>query len=194
MMWNDSHESWRTFLIRCYSQWTNKEGITKEAAADAVVMAHNGQGAQAKTGLHFNPASVTEANRMKANCATLTRNMEKEDLVDLLPYILAAMSDEYKLAFISQYLRPAGIVCRLADSDSQEGLSLESVCETQIAAAEAFKAIAEATMNPTAQNLDIAEREAVKATEKFKRIRAFIGGARAKCKTVMGKFHRKQPA
>lgn len=198
MLWNDSHESWRQFLTRCYAHWVNKVAGSQENAADAVVVVHNGHGAQAKTGLHFNPASVTEANRRKANCATLSRHMEKEELFDLLPYILGAMSDDHKLAFASQYLRPAGLAVRLLDDEAQDEFNIQVAHDTQNAAFDAMRAMNNAALNPTAENLEIAEREAIKATEKFKRTRAFITAARNACKgakAAIGKLvHRKDKA
>lgn len=195
MLWNDSHESWQDFLRRCYSSWTNKAGITKEAAADDVVRLHNDCGAQAKTGLHFNPSSVTEANRLKANCATLTRYMDREELFDLLPYILGAMGDEQKLAFASQYLFPAGLAVRLLDKAEHEEFTYEAAADVQSAACDAMKALTAAALNPTPENLAIAEREADRAHERFKRTKALISAARntyKKTTAAIGKLvHRK---
>ena len=197
MLWNDSYESWRSFLIRCFTQHTNKAGITKEAAVDNFVQIHNGQGAQEKTGLHFNPASVTEANRMKANCATFWRYVEKEELFDMLPYILASMSNEHKLAFASQYMRPAGIAVRLVDEESDDEFSFEVAADAQAAACDAMKALTAAALHPTAENLEIAEREADKANQKFKRTRALLAAARNACKGAKAAIsklaHRKVP-
>ena len=195
MMWNNLQESWREFLIRCYRASAGDLKLTLEWQADAVVQVHNTSGAQDKTGLHFNPASVTEENRRKANCIQLQRYMEKEDVIELLPYILGGMSDQAKLAFANQYLRPAGLTAHLFDKESEDGLSLESACDTQIAAAEAMSAITRATMNPTPENIDIAEREAVKASRKFERTRKLLAGARAKFKGAIDKaLHRKAHA
>jgi hypothetical protein len=197
MLWNDSHESWRQFLDRCYANWIRKSGISKEAAADTVVSIHNKAGAQAKTGLHFNPSSVTEANRLKANCATLERYMEKVELFDLLPYILGAMDDEQKLAFAAQYLRPAGLAVHLLDVEQHTEFTIEVAHDTSAAAYDALRAMTEAALRPTAENLEIAERETAKVHEKFKRTRAFITAARNACKgakNALGKLvHRKQP-
>ena len=197
MLWNDSHESWKDFALRCFNQSTNKAGISKEAAVDNFVAIHNGQGAQAKTGLHFNPASVTEANRMKANAASFFRHVEKEEFFDMLPYVLASMSDEYKLAFASQYLRPAGLTVSLIDAEAHDGLSMEVVCDTHSAAFDAMKAMSAAAMNPTPENLEIAERETNKATEKFARTRKFLTAARngfKGAKAAIAKVCRKEPA
>lgn len=198
MLWNDSHESWKRFLERCYLNWINKAGITKEVAADEIVKIHNGLGAQGKTGLHFNPSSVTEENRRKANCATLGRYMEKEELFDLLPYVLGAMDDEHKLAFASQYLRPAGIAVRLIDSEEHDEFNFEAAADAQAAACDAMKAMTAAALHPTPENLEIAEREADKANQKFKRTRAMLAAARKACtgaKAAIGKFvHRKDKA
>lgn len=198
MLWNDSHESWKEFAIRCFTQSTNKAGISKEAAVDNFVQIHNGLGAQAKTGLHFNPASVTEANRLKANAAAFFRCVDKEEFFEILPYVLASMSDEYKLAFASQYLRPAGIAVRLADTEEHDEFNFEAAADAQAAACDAMKALAIAALNPTAENLEIAEREADNANQKFKRTRAMIAAARKACtgaKAAIGKLvHRKVPA
>lgn len=198
MLWNDSQETWKQFLTRCYANWINKAGITKESAADEVVTIHNAAGAQAKTGLHFNPSSVTEANRLKANCATLGRYMDKEELFELLPYVLAAMGDEQKLAFATQYLRPAGLAVRLMDDEAHEEFNHAVSVDTQAAAFEALSAMSKAALDPTAENLELAEREAEKAHQKFKRTRALLASARNACKgakAAIGKLvHRKVTA
>jgi hypothetical protein len=198
MLWNNSHESWRDFLIRCWRASAGERKLTLEIAADEVVQVHNSHGAQAKTGLHFNPASVTEENRRKANCAQLQRYMERDELVELMPYILGGMSDEAKLAFANQYLAPAGIRCALAEADEEHGFGIEAAVDAQITTGQAFEKLVEAAKNPTALNLDVAEREAVKASEKFKRIRRLINGARkagAAAKAAIGRVvHRKERA
>jgi hypothetical protein len=180
MLWNNSHESWSDFFDRCDAQARNKEGLSKEAAADKIVGIHNENGGPAKTGQHFNPASVTEANRLKANAMSLDRAKEK-DLFNVAPYVTASWPEEVKLAYWAQYLRVAGLTVQLASTEEHDGLCLESVCDLQISAGDAFKALTEAIKNPTASNLDHAEREAVKAGEKFKRTRAFIAKARQAC-------------
>lgn len=195
MLWNSSQETWKEFLTRCYKESATQLKLTLEGAADEVVKVHNAHGAQVKTGQHFNPSSVTEANRLKANCAALQRFMEKEDALEMVPYMLGAMSDEAKLAFANQYLRPAGLIAHLLDKEAEDGLSHEANCDTNIAAAEAMKAVTIATMNPTPENLDLAERAASKAAERFVRTKKMLNGARAKFKNVLAKVcHRKERA
>jgi hypothetical protein len=177
MLCISSHESWSDFFARCEVHWRNKESLTKEAAADSIVAIHNSSHGPEKTGQHFNPSSVTEANRLKANCMTLDRVKEK-DLFNMLPYILAAMSPETKLAFAAQYLQPAGMTVHLSSEEEEDGYSLESAVNTQIAVNQACTSLLDAAMNPTPQNLDAAEREAVKVIKRFERTRAFLAGAR----------------
>lgn len=201
MLWNDPYEPWTDFLNRCYANWINKSGITKETAADCVVKVHNGHGGQAKTGLHFNPSSVTEENRRKANEATLSRHVKTETLFELFPYILGAMPDDYKVQFANQYLRPAGLTVQLLDACEQEEFNIEVAHDTASAAYDAMRAMTEAALRPTPENLEIAEREAAKAHERFKRTRAFLTAARNACKgakgaagAVINKFRRKEVA
>jgi hypothetical protein len=188
MLWNNLQESWREFLIRCYRASAGDQKLTLEWQADAVVQNHNAHNGQSKTGLHFNPASVTEENRRKANCIQLQRYMEKEDVVELLPYILGGMSNEAKLAFANQYLAPAGLTVHLADHDAEDGFDLEAAIDIPSAAAKAFDASIAAAKNPTPQNLEIAEQEAGRAASKFKKLCEKLKGARDKCKNAMNKM------
>lgn len=181
MLWNDSYETWRQFLLRCFNNHAASVG-TKEAAVDNFVILHNGHGAQSKTGLHFNPSSVTEANRLKANCATFYRYTEKEEMFEMLPYILGSMREEQRLAFASQYLAPAGLSVVLAESDGSEEFDVMHAADTQTAGCEALPAITRAAIHPTPENLAAAELATDKAIQRFKRTRALLGAARNACK------------
>lgn len=193
MLWNNSHETWSDFLVRCYAQSRNKEGLSKEAAADRIVSIHNANGGPEKTGQHFDPASVTEANRLKANCMTLDRVIEK-DLFNVLPYLLAGMSNETKLAFAAQYFHAAGLGVHLLSEDDEEGHLVENAVETQMIVNKACNSMLDAALDPTPQNLDAAEREAVQVIEKFKRTRALFSKFR-RAGGVLGRFiHPKREA
>ena len=195
MLWNNTQESWSDFLHRAMAQWRNHAGMSKEAAADAVVEIHNSVGGPAKTGQHFNPSSVTEQNRLKANCMTLDRAMEK-DLFNMLPYVLAAMSPETKLAFAAQYLQPAGLTVHLASEEEQDGFGIETACEMQMELGSTFNSVFIAAREQTPQNLDEADRAIAKAIQKFKRTRALISGCRSgfkKAKDAVARaIHRKE--
>jgi len=193
MLWNNTHESWSDFLMRCEAQWRNQAGLSKEAAADTIVTIHNRSQGPEKTGQHFNPASVTEANRLKANCMTLDRVKEK-DLFNMLPYILAAMSPETKLAFAAQYLQPAGLTVHLSSDEEEDGHSLEAAVSTQLAVNQACSTLFDAALNPTPQNIDAAEREAVKVIKRFERTRAFLSKARKTCQKLGNAMKGKVPA
>jgi hypothetical protein len=178
MLWNSPEESWRSFAIRCHRESAAQKKLTLEMQADDVVKVHNAHNGSAKTGRHFNPSSVTEANRLKANEYDLSSYMKSKDALEMLPYLLAAMTDEAKLMFASQYLKPAGLTVHLATSDEEDGYSLEAAVNTQIAVNQACSTLLDAAMNPTPQNIDAAEREAVKVIRRFERTRAFLAGAR----------------
>jgi len=195
MLWNSSQESWRQFAIRCFKQSIGDQDLNHEAAVDNFVQIHNGQGAQAKTGLHFNPASVTEANRLKANNATFWRYVERDEFFEMLPYVLASMTEEAKLAFASQYLAPAGLAVRLMDKDETDEFNFEHVAETQDAGCEALTKATKAAIHSTPENLAAAEMAVDRAIEKFKRTRAIIAAVRnagKKTGAAIGKLiHRK---
>jgi hypothetical protein len=192
MLWNNSQETWRDFLNRCYKASAGQLRLNMESAADEVVKLHNSAGAQQKTGQHFNPASVTEANRLKANCAALQRFMEKEDAIEMLPYILGAMSPETRLAFANQYLNAAGLTVHLADHDADDGFDMEAAIHIPSVAAKAFDASIAAAKNPTPQNLEHAEREVANAHVRFGRIRAKLKGARERCKNAIQRMCNKE--
>jgi hypothetical protein len=178
MLWNNTQESWKDFLKRCLQSSAGDLKLNQEMQADEIVKVHNNHGGAAKTGLHFNPASVTEGNRIKANNMTLHRYMEREELFELAPYILGGMSDEAKLAFANQYLAPAGIRCSLSEKEEEHGFGIEHACDAQISLGRSFESLVVAAKDPTPQNLDIADREAAKAAEKLTRMRRLINGAK----------------
>ena len=187
MLWNNSHESWNDYLMRCVAQWRNKDSLSKEAAADMIVSIHNTHGGQEKTGQHFNPSSVTEQNRLKANCMTLDRVIEK-DLFNVMPYILAAMSDETKLAFAGQYLAVAGLTVHLSESEEEGGFGVEAACDLQLQLGNTFNAVYDAARSQEPISLDAADRQIVHAITHFKKTRKLIAGARslgAKMKSVI---------
>lgn len=184
MLWNSPEESWRDFAIRCHRESAAQKKLTLEMQADDVVNAHNAHNGAAKTGRHFNPASVTEANRLKANEYDLSSYMKSKDAVEMLPYVLAAMSDEAKLMFAAQYLKPSGLTVHLASEDEEEGHSLESAVNTQLLVHQACSHLFDAAMDPTPHKIDAAEREAVKVIKRFERTRAFLSKARKTCANI----------
>lgn len=197
-MWIDTHESWKRFLVRHLTEWMGQNRWSKATVVDQIVVAHKQIGGQAHSGVYFEPHSADEYNRMKANCTTFFRYVEDDDgeknLFDILPSVLAAMPMELRLSFVSQYLRPAGLVVRPADETSEEGFTMEIALDTQSAAYDALRAVSTAALHPTPENLEIAERETEKANQKFKRTRALLSAARNAChgaKVAIGKvLHR----
>lgn len=189
MLWNNSHESWNDYLMRCVAQWRNKDSLSKEAAADMIVSIHNTHGGHEKTGQHFNPSSVTESNRLKANCMTLDRVIEK-DLFNVMPYILAAMSDETKLAFAGQYLAVAGLTVHLAEAEEEGGFGVEAACELQLHIGNTFSAVLDAAKTQAPDSLDKADRQIVQAIVHFKKTRKLIAGARSLGAKVKSAIHR----
>jgi hypothetical protein len=194
MLWNSPEESWRSFAIRCHRASAAQKKLTLEMQADDVVKAHNAHNASAKTGRYFNPSSVTEANRLKANEFDLSSYMKSKDALEMLPYLLAAMSDEAKLSFASQYLQPAGLTVHLSSDEEEDGHSLEAAVNTQLAVNQACSTLFDAALNPTPQNIDAAEREAIKVIKRFERTRAFLSKARKTCQKLGNAMKGKVPA
>lgn len=198
-MWISAHESWKAFLVRHLTEWQGGK-LSKATLVDLIAAKHDEIGGHAHSGIDFHASSKDEFNRMKANCTKFFRYVEEADdeknLFDLLPSILAAMPVEQRMNFASQYLRPAGLSVRLIEEEGESGLTMETICDTQIAVADAMKAITIAHRDPTPENLDLAERAADRATGKFKRVRAFFGGAKKLCKGAISKanhvLHRKE--
>jgi hypothetical protein len=198
-MWISAHESWKSFLVRHLTEWQGGKH-SKATIVDWIAAKHHEIDGQAHSGIDFHASSKDEYNRMKANCTKFFRYVEDSDdeknLFDLLPSILAAMPVEQRMNFATHYLRPAGLSVRLIEEEDETGLTMETICDTQIAVADAMKAMTIAHRDPTPENLDLAERAADRATGKFKRVRAFFGCARKLCKGAFNKanhaLHRKE--
>lgn len=188
MLWNRPEESWRDFAISCHRESASTNNLTLELQADAVVKAHNANNGQLKTKRHFNPSSVTETNRLKANEGDLSSFMKSKDAVEMLPYLLAAMTDEAKLSFASQYLKPAGLTVHLSESDEESGFGVEAACELQLHIGTTFDAVYSAAKSQAPECLDKADRQIVQAIVHLKGTRKLIAGARtigAKVKSVI---------
>ena len=183
MLWNNPCEKWNEFLARCEDQSRITAGRTKEAVADDVAATYLSHGGFEKLQHNVTPMSANESNRLKAVEAAVSRAKEK-DLFNMLPYILASMSPETKLAFAAQYLQPAGLTIHLSSDEDDSGHTLESAVNTQMAANQACNSLLNAALDPTPQNIDAAEREAAKVIERFKRTRACLTAIRNTCKKV----------
>jgi hypothetical protein len=196
MLWNNPCEKWSQFLTRCEEQSRLPSGKTKEAFADDVAKVYLAHGGFEKNEHNVTPMSANEANRLKAVEAAVSRAKEK-DLFNMLPYILGAMSEETKLAFANQYLHPAGLRVVLAEKEEEDGFGIEAAVDTHIEIARSLEPLVNAAKNPTAVNLDLADRAAHKGMEKLSRLRRLINGAKGKytqAKAAIGRARAKVAA
>lgn len=193
-----THISLISRLASHVDEWRKAEGMSQYTVVDEIVKAHDRIEGPVATGIRFE-ANPDEFNRMKANSERVWRWLDDKSKdrnllpVNFLPSILAAMPDESRRAFLSEMLAPLGLGVRALDSAEEVELSFDDLCDTQVETAAAMHALAMAHKDPTEVNLEKAERAAQKVTERFARTRKVLAGAKAKCKTLLGKL-RKQPA
>jgi hypothetical protein len=209
-MFHGSHETYVDSLKRHMKAWKmrgpagdgSRGAFSDATICDFIVETHNRIDGPSKTGIVFAPGSSDEFNRKKANAVRIMRMLTDEpqsehdeiQLFNMAPSILAAMPQDLAVSFITEYLRPAKLLVRAQDDEAHAEFNLAVVHDTHNAAHDAMKSMLEATLNPTPENLEIAEREAIKATEKFKRTRAFISAARNGLKAIGRIVQRKNAA
>jgi hypothetical protein len=183
-MWNDSHadESWVDCLKRYLRIWKKESGGYSDATiCDEIVKAHDAIGGPAKTGIRFQPGSVDEYNRKKANAARIMRMLNDEldgddgSLLNInfLPSVLAAMPAALRIRFLNEYLGPVDLrVCRLDDRIS-ERVTIGNLTAMMKEDSESVAACAQLLEDADEEALAVARKETHDALEeKIKMLRA----------------------
>ncbi len=102
-------------LKRHLNAWNKESGMSEMTMFDEIVAAHIRIGGPEKTGIHFSDGK-DEYNRQKANAIRIKRLLvddedgvgkeQADQLVNLLPSILAAMPAHLRISFLNEYLAP----------------------------------------------------------------------------------------
>ena len=117
-------------LKRHLSAWKKEAGCSEMTMFDDIVAAHESIGGPQKTGIQFSDGK-DEYNRQKANAVRIKRLLvddgegigreQADQLVNLLPSILAAMPVHLRISFLNEYLAPLNMhVAGNDDSDTGE--------------------------------------------------------------------------
>lgn len=102
-------------LKRHLNAWKKESGMSEMTMFDEIVAAHIRIGGPEKTSIHFSDGK-DEYNRQKANAIRIKRLLvddedgvgkeQADQLVNLLPSILAAMPAHLRISFLNEYLAP----------------------------------------------------------------------------------------
>jgi hypothetical protein len=109
-------------LREAVDQWRRREGWSRESVVQAIVDAHLALGADAATGIGFDPATRDTYERMKVNADRVFRwldDVSKDSTLlptNFLPSILFALPLDLRLHCLNAFLRPLGMEARSADA------------------------------------------------------------------------------
>lgn len=114
-------------LVReAVESWRRAEGWSRETVAQHIVEAHERIGAEASTGIVFDPPTRDAFERMRVNADRIFRWLDDttkdRNLLPLafLASILAALPLDRRMALADQLLSPAGLACREVDQQHEE--------------------------------------------------------------------------
>lgn len=180
IMQTHPHNTLITILAYWVEAWRKAQGISKQTAAMMIVEAHERIGGQATTGIEFadNPDAY---KRAAVNCDRVYRwldDLTKETNhlpANMIPTILAALSDRYRTHALNDILRPHGLAVRgtgLLVEVPTSGHLKEMLLET----AEAGAAFTDLLDGATRSELLEAQRQLAEAQASVARNLAIVEG------------------
>lgn len=207
-MFQPLHETYVESLKRHLSAWKKEAGCSEMTIHDAIVAAHVQINGPEKTGIHFSDGK-DEYNRQKANSIRIRRLLvddeegigreQADQLVNLLPSILAAMPAHLRISFLNEYLLPLNMHVS-ANEEGEEGeVTIGDLADVMRADAQKHQLLAQLIEGADADTLLQALNAlnaSVVATKK--RSRVIQGLIRAKSSTgaalkkLGGLIHRKE--
>jgi len=114
-MFHQLQETHVESLKRHLNAWKKESGMSEMTMFDEIVAAHVRIGGVEKTGIQFSDGK-DEYNRQKANSIRIKRLLvdgedgigreQADQLLNLLPSILAAMPAHLRISFLNEYLAP----------------------------------------------------------------------------------------
>jgi hypothetical protein len=192
-MFHALQETWVESLKRHLSAWKKEAGCSEMTMFDAIVAAHARIGGPAKTGIVFSDGK-DEYNRQKANAVRIRRLLvddeegigreQAEQLVNLLPSILAAMPAHLRISFLNEYLSPLNLhVAANEDSDNGE-FGIRDLAELMQTDAQTHQSLAKVLESDDLDILKAAYQDITTSIETKKKKGRFIAGLiRAKTST-----------
>jgi hypothetical protein len=179
-MFHESHETWVDSLKRHLSAWKKESGRSEMTLFDEIVAAHVRIGGPLKTGIRFNDGEDT-FNRQKANAMRIKRLLSDEpvsdeqadQLVNLMPSILAALPAHLRISFLNEYLSPLDLHVVANDADEEGEVGLSGLTETLHKDSRVHQTMAAVIQNPdiaTLKAAQVAIQDAIETKKKHGRI------------------------
>lgn len=170
----------------------NGRGMSEATMFDEIVAAHNRIGGPERTGIRFNEGDDLY-NRQKANALRVKRLLADEDpvkddladqLVNLLPSILAAMPADLRISFLNDYLTPLDMHVAGNDEADDGELGISDLAEIMHKDAQMQQSFAAVLQSPDLSALTAAYKDINESIETKKKKGRFIAAMiRAKSAT-----------
>ena len=139
-------------LKRHLNAWKKESGMSEMTMFDEIVAAHIRIGGPEKTGIHFSDGK-DEYNRQKANSIRIKRLLAESDegigreqadqLVNVLPSILAALPTILRISYLNEYLAPLDMHVSSNDESEEGEMTVHRVAEVMFTDAQKHKLLAE---------------------------------------------------
>lgn len=195
-MFHELQETWVESLKRHLSAW-KKEGIkgqpmSENTMFDLIVEAHERIGGPRKTGIHFNNGPDAY-NRQKANAIRIKRLLtdepvgeeQSDQLVNLMPSILAAMPSHLRISFLNEYLAPLDLHVAGNEEATEGEVGIADLAEIMRKDAQTHQTIAQVIDNPELAVLTAAHKDILDSIETKKR-KGRVIQAMIRAKTATG--------
>ena len=169
-------------LKRHLNAWKKDSGMSEMTMFDLIVAAHIRIGGPEKTGIHFSDGK-DEYNRQKANQIRIKRLLaeseegigreQADQLVNVLPSILAAMPANLRISYLNEYLAPLDMHAS-SNEESEDGeVTVRDLAEVMHTDAQKHQLLAQLIEGADAETLQSALNAlnaSIAATKKRSRI------------------------
>lgn len=192
-MFHELQETWVESLKRHLAAWKKEAGMSEMTMFDEIVAAHERIAGPAKTGIQFSDGK-DEYNRQKANSIRIKRLLvddeegigreQADQLVNLLPSILAAMPAHLRISFLNEYLSPLNLHVASNDEGESGEFGIRDLAELMQTDAQTHQCLAKVLESDDLDTLKIAHQNITASIEtKKKKGRLLAGLIRAKTST-----------
>lgn len=196
-MFHQLQETHVESLKRHLSAWKKEACCSEMTMFDEIVAAHERIGGPQKTGISFNNGSDIY-NRQKANSIRIKRllsdEMVKDDhadqLVNLMPSILAALPAHLRISFLNEYLSPLNMHVSGNDESEAGEFSIKDLAEVMQKDAATHQSLAKVLESDDIDALNAAFQDINASIEIKKKKGRFIAGL-IKARTIGGSLFKK---
>jgi hypothetical protein len=192
-MRNESHKSLIGILREHVIAWRKSEGWSRETVVQVII-----ESDKSESGIVFNPQTSDAFEKMKVNADRVFRWLDDESKdtnlcpPNFIPAILKAMPQERRLMCSSEIMVSIGLGACLPTDGDEAAPTINDVFEVQRDDLEALQSVATAIQNPTAENLEIADRKLARAQKRKERLQKMIAGARKAAAAIGRVMHTKK--